>query len=280
VGRRVLVAGLGNSGADIAVELYRGGAEVAVSAPRGAWIVPKYLGGIPYDYHLTNMSLRQSIQSVDTSFEELVLLEHARNGIDIERFKMRLAPKPLDLFRSRMTFNSDIAGLIDAGEIRILSQGEVIKDGEFRDTSGQCFKFDAIIAATGYQRHFPFLDAVCQPHDRGALTLYKHVFHPRVPGLAFLGACGVVGAIFPVVEMQARWVASCFVGGASLPDVDVMVEVVETHNEESLLKRIKPSRVVQVHYMEALAEELKLGSLERRRASLRSEVDPVIADMY
>jgi hypothetical protein len=27
----------------------------------------------------------------------------------------------------------------------------------------------------------------CQPTDGGTLTLYRHVFHPKVSGLCFLG---------------------------------------------------------------------------------------------
>lgn len=279
-GKRVLVAGLGNSGADIAVELHREGAEVAVSSPRGAWVVPKYVGGVPYDYHLTNMTLRQSIPWTDAAFEALVLKEHEGNGVDIARFRNTLASKPLDLMRSRLTFNSDIALMIDDGTIRAMAAGEMIEGNKFRDTSGRGFKFDAVIAATGYQRHFPFLEAAYLPHERNVLTLYKHVFHPTMPGLAFLGMCGVVGAIFPVVELQAQWVASCFLGASTLPSPAEMARHVETHNQTAMANQIKPSRVVQVSYMEMLAHELGFGSLEERRNRLPAGAAPVVADLY
>ena len=51
VGKRILVVGLGNSAADIAVELsskiMRN--EVVISTRSGAWIVPKYIAGQPAD---------------------------------------------------------------------------------------------------------------------------------------------------------------------------------------------------------------------------------------
>lgn len=279
-GKRVLVAGLGNSGADIAVELFRAGAEVAVSLPRHAWIVPKHIDGLPYDHHLTSMTLRESIPRTNSAFEQLVLQEHARDGIDVERFRKVLAPQPLDLFRSRLTFNSEIARLVDEEKIRVLSAGEEIVADEFRDTCGRSFRFDAVVAATGYQRQFPFLEAACQPQEGNVLALYKHVFHPKAPGLAFLGACGVVGAIFPVVELQARWVAACFLGGRALPGSAEMARSVETHNYTASMNQIKPSRVIQVSYMETLALELGLGGEEDRRKLLPPGPSPVVADMY
>jgi len=279
-GKRVLVAGFGNSGADIAVELCRAGAKVAVSSPRGAWVIPKHIDGVPYDYYLTSMTLRESLQSSEAAFEQLILREHARMGIDVDRYRSQLAPKPLDLSRSRMTMNSDVLPLVENGSIQVLSIGERISGCEFCDSSGRSFKFDAVITATGYQRQFPFLDATCQPHQGSVLTLYKHVFHPKVSGLAFLGMCGVVGAIFPVVELQARWVASCFLGSGILPNCDEMMRMVEAHNKTALANAIKPSRVVQVPYMEALARELGLDGTQDRVDKLCSQSDPVIADMY
>lgn len=279
-GKRVLIAGLGNSGADAAVELCRVGAEVAVSSPRGAWVIPKHIGGVPYDYYLTNLTFRESLGSSEAAFEQLILQEYRRTGIDVDRYRQRLAPNPLDLSRSRMTMNSEVLPLIEDGSIKLLSIGERVSAGEFSDACGRSFKFDAVIAATGYQREFPFLDATCQPHQGTVLSLYKHVFHPKVPRLAFLGMCGVVGAIFPVVELQARWVASCFLGARTLPSSDEMTRMVNAHNQMALANSIKPSRVVQVPYMEALALELGLGDAQERMHKVRTPSHPVVADIY
>ncbi len=279
-GKRVLVVGFGNSGADVAVELCRAGAKVAVSSPRGAWVIPKHINGVPYDHYLTNLTLRASLPSSETAFEQLVLEEHSSMGIDVRRYRERLAPAPLDLSRSRMTMNSDVLPLIENGSIQVLTIGKQIAANEFLDSSGKSFIFDAVVTATGYQRQFSFLDAYCQPHEGSILTLYKHVFHTKVPGLAFLGMCGVVGAIFPVVELQARWVASCFLGPGVLPSSDEMTKMVKTHNDTALFNGIKPSRVVQVPYMEELSRELGINSSQERIDKLRSPSDPVIAEMY
>ena len=49
-GQRVLVAGLGNSGAEIASELAEAGAKVSVSVRSGANVVPRSFVGIPTQY--------------------------------------------------------------------------------------------------------------------------------------------------------------------------------------------------------------------------------------
>ena len=48
-GERVLVIGIGNSAVDIAVDLSRHARRVVLSTRRGAWVMPKYILGVPTD---------------------------------------------------------------------------------------------------------------------------------------------------------------------------------------------------------------------------------------
>jgi dimethylaniline monooxygenase (N-oxide forming) len=50
-GKRVLVVGIGNSGVDIAVDVCRQAQGVVLSTRRGAWLMPKYIFGIPKPEH-------------------------------------------------------------------------------------------------------------------------------------------------------------------------------------------------------------------------------------
>src|SRR5699024_10454209 len=45
----VLVVGIGNSAVDIAVDLARRAGQVLLSTRRSAWIMPKYIAGVPTD---------------------------------------------------------------------------------------------------------------------------------------------------------------------------------------------------------------------------------------
>src|SRR5690606_23010573 len=57
-GKRVLVVGIGNSAVDIAVDLARRARSVLLSTRRSAWIMPKYISGIPTDRWLRFMTAR------------------------------------------------------------------------------------------------------------------------------------------------------------------------------------------------------------------------------
>jgi hypothetical protein len=67
----------------------------------------------------------------------------------------------------------------------------------------------AIIFCTGYNLTFPFIDDVSllPGMEAGRLDLYKKVFHPLHPTLAFIAHVDAIGSIFAISEMQSRWVA-------------------------------------------------------------------------
>src|SRR5512146_3047105 len=87
-------------------------------------------------------------------------------------------------------------------------------------TDGSQEDFDAVICATGYDLSLPFLsDAIRQTlaMDREHSDLFDFTFHPGLPGMAFLGMHDQVGPIFPVLELQARWVSYLWAGLALRP---------------------------------------------------------------
>ncbi len=59
LGKRVLVVGIGNSGVDVAVNLYNEGRcpKVVVSTRSGAWVVPNYISGFATDLYATRSFL-------------------------------------------------------------------------------------------------------------------------------------------------------------------------------------------------------------------------------
>ncbi|CAG8760374.1 17693_t:CDS:2, partial [Dentiscutata erythropus] len=82
---------------------------------------------------------------------------------------------------------------------------------------------DVVIYATGYQIEFPFLDRdiVCdkevlkefdEEYRENLVWLYKRMFPPKYPNIAFIGLVQLIGPIFPLAEMQARYVTSLIRG--------------------------------------------------------------------
>ena len=120
---------------------------------------------------------------------------------------------------------------------------------------------DTIIFATGYALSFPFLDpSILQPSMDG-LDLYRLVFPPEWPTLAFLGMFRVSGPAPPVAEMQARWAVRVFRGAVRLPSVPEMRAAIAARR--ALIARTggNPFRLNAEAYQDMLAAEI--GALPR-----------------
>lgn len=119
---------------------------------------------------------------------------------------------------------------------------------------------DAVVYCTGYQYTLPFLN---DPHvvtTDGAriFPLYKHVLPPTAPSLAFLGLPWEV-APFPLMQLQAAWVARAWAGGVPLPSTGAMQREVEAEEEERRARGVKDRHVhrlgdAQWGYLEWLRE--------------------------
>jgi hypothetical protein len=53
--------------------------------------------------------------------------------------------------------------------------------------------------------------------DAHHINLYNFTFHPELPGLAFAGLYEQVGPYYPVLELQARWIAYTMSGAVVAP---------------------------------------------------------------
>jgi dimethylaniline monooxygenase (N-oxide forming) len=91
----------------------------------------------------------------------------------------------------------------------------------FSDDSSE--DFDTIICATGYDTDHSLLENETRNkiewknpfnHQR-ELALYKNTLVPDTPDLAFVGLISLIGATFPVMELQARYIAGVF--GKTIP---------------------------------------------------------------
>jgi dimethylaniline monooxygenase (N-oxide forming) len=61
--------------------------------------------------------------------------------------------------------------------------------------------------------------------------LYRHTFHPDLPNLAFIGLYVQIGPYFPVLELQARWVAMVWSGIKPLPSREKMMDGIHEFQE-------------------------------------------------
>lgn len=186
-GRRVLVVGSGNSGAEIAIDLWESrAAEVAMSFRSPVHVVPRDAFGLPAQ-HLTILMSRLPTRLADKLSEPLRKLTVG----DLSRWGIqRPEVGPLELLET-----TGRVPLIDIGTIALIKQGAITVHPDLarldRDTvhfvDGRARAFDAIVLATGYRAGLSrWLE--CGPEVLDARGLPRvHGHESALPGLYFLG---------------------------------------------------------------------------------------------
>lgn len=230
----IFYAGLGNSAADIAVELSRHAFQVYLSTHRGAWVISRLeKRGLPWDQHVET----RFFQNLPSKIKEWLAVRSAQKRFDHETYG--LLPHH-GILNAPTVISDDLPLRIATGTIKLqpgvshfTKNGVVFTDGTRLDN------LDAVIACTGYDICFEFLqDKYILPVEDNQVSLYKQVFPPHHPKstLAVMGLIQSSGAFFPAAELQARWVTRVFKGLARLPSKEFML-----HNiglEKRMLRQI------------------------------------------
>ncbi|QIX60380.1 NAD(P)-binding domain-containing protein [Hymenobacter sp. BT18] len=224
-GQRVLVVGNSISGLEIASELGQNPAvQVLSSCRKPRYILKKQLHGRPTDcVAFTRAAVYTSRTLPPAQMAEglkQLILSTCGHPADFG------APRPHEnLLLAGISMNDQYLDLVQKG--RISARGGVAyftaNSVVFQD--GRAEPIDAVILATGFDVNLPFLsqdirDTLQAGTDH--IDLYHHTFHPCLPNLAFIGMFPQTGPYFPVVELQARWIAACWSGARPLPGREQM----------------------------------------------------------
>jgi cation diffusion facilitator CzcD-associated flavoprotein CzcO len=179
VGRRVLVVGAGNSGAEIASELARHGATVEIAVRSGVNVVPRSLAGVPVQY--VALALRRLPRSVQVRVAAMVAaLGSRRRGVALPRTtRSALDAIPIIGFHlvdavreGAVTVRPGVAGFTEAG---------------VRFTDGSEGAFDTVIMATGFTPALGALGGLVSRDANGFARRTDRVTSADQPGLFFVG---------------------------------------------------------------------------------------------
>jgi len=221
-GKRILVVGIGNSAADITVELSSKALrnQVTLSTRSSAWIVPKYIAGRPGDtLFRTSPHLPLSWQRKAVQFIAPML------GTDPTMYG--LPPADHKLFEAHPTQSVELPLRLGSGDVTPKPNVERLDGHTVHFIDGTSSDFDVIVYATGYNITFPFFDPDFISAPGNTLRLYKRMFLPGMDNLVFMGFAQAVPTLFPFVECQARLLAAYAVGRYVLPPVDEMERVID-----------------------------------------------------
>jgi dimethylaniline monooxygenase (N-oxide forming) len=274
--KNVLVVGIGDSAMDIACDTSRVSKMTFLTARRGAWIIPKYLGRVPLDQLTIKLQSRFPVAGEVASgvLFNIGRVAFARRLDSIQgRPEDHGLPKPDHTFGMGIaTASSDIYPRIGQGRVqpkpwisRLDGERVCFEDGSAEDV-------DVIVYCTGYKITLPFLSGeVIDPKDN-ELPLYRRVVHPDQPGLYFIGLIDVAGPVNPLSELQAEWVADLLEGKVELPSRARMQKAIAREDGRRQQRFGAPKRNVlhvdYVPYLTALRRERK----RRRRGGRRAPV--------
>lgn len=240
LGKRVVVVGTGSSAADLAADLGAAGVEVTLSARSDVWFIPHRIDGQPYDHKLSRFSDRVPAAIRFAYFRRLLRREYRRLGL-LEHAGLRSLWESVRSLRSLSIIPaSRLLEQLAAGRVAVRRGIRRLDGSRVVFTDGAAVEADVILSCTGYRLDFPFLSGMPLAGDDACIDLYKHVFHPAVPSLAFIGFTRVTGPQFPVLELQGRWVAQVLSGRQSLPPLRTMEKEIDERRPQRMEVQLLP----------------------------------------
>lgn len=254
----VLIVGIGNSAVDIACEaarLHTG--KVVISTRSGAYITPNWIWSIPFDNLANPLTAKLPLWLQRVLLNTTLWLARGKQ----EDYGV---PKPnRPVLSEHPTLSQDLLNLSGRGLIKFKPNIKEFKGKTVVFEDGTEQSFDMIIYATGYKVTFPFLKhyAEFDVEETNDIRLYKKVVHPDYKNLFFLALIQPLGAIMPLAEIQAKWVAKIIQGESKLPTKELMLKSIE-EDKQKLAKRYKqtPRHTLQVDfftYKESIEKEMK-----------------------
>jgi len=269
----VVVLGMGNSAMDIAVEASYVARSTHLAARRGAWIVPKYLFGRPVDQFAP--SHRVPVKLAAKAFEILLRL----NAGPVERYGLPKPDHPISA--THPTVSGRILDRIAHGAIVPRPNIARLGPDHVQFADGTQVHADVVIYCTGYKISFPFLDPALVSAPANRIELFRRVFSPPHPTLAFVGLVQPIGAIMPLAEVQGRLLADYLRGAYRLPSRARMLADIRRENAAMRKRYVASTRhTIQVdfdRYRYELERERRRGAARAAAARRAGKALPVPA---
>jgi len=206
-GRRVLVVGAGNSGAEIAVDLAdAGAAEVLLAVRTPPAIVRRDVAGVPSQL-LGIASEHLPVPVVDRVARTLRRISLP----DLSAHGLPAPERPYSDFLRRRAIPILDVGLVDAvraRRVRVVAALARFEGAGAVLADGTRVEVDAVVSATGFRTGLEALVGHLGVLDEGGLPVTHGAReHPRAPGLHFVGYRLTLGGAFRVIGAQARELA-------------------------------------------------------------------------
>lgn len=221
-GRRVLIVGLGNSGADIACDAAFCADAAFISTRRGYHFIPKFVAGSPSDQ--TEWLPIWGERLLYRVMRPLVIGDVRRWGL----------PKPdHKLFETHPLLNTQLLHYLQHGEVTA-KPGVARFDGdEAVFTDGSRLRVDLVVFATGYDMTIPYVPQDYLSWNNGRPNMYLNAFARR-PGLFGVSYLEVNSSAYTLFDRVANLVASHLADLRDNPDRAARFREFVTHDRPDL----------------------------------------------
>lgn len=296
--RRVAVIGYGKSATDMALESAAAGKETHLVFREAHWPVPRNLAGVlPFKWGMLSRMTGALIKPYVTPASPLVKWLHGVGkplpwifwrlvelllyfqwglGSKIAHGKNLVPSTPVevDCFgESTMVPRPDLYRAIRQGRIiahrseiaAFTADGITLKDGDQLEV-------DRVVFGTGWKSDNDLLPDPLRDtlgRDEDGFYLYRHMLHPDLPNLFFIGRASTFLSIL-TYSLQARWLAELISGRFHLPARDAMLAEIERLRQWKRgwmpfsAKRSARLLLHMLHYHDELLRDFGANPLRKR----------------
>jgi hypothetical protein len=219
-GKRVLIIGAGNSGADIACDAARTAAKAFISVRRGYHFIPKHIFGKPADVFAAEAPpmprwLEQRVFGV---------LLRLLNG-DVSRYGL---PRPDHrIFETHPILNTQVLHFLAHGDLQAMPDVERFAGRSVHFKDGRTEEIDLVLCATGYDWGIPYVPKDQFRWKGHRPDLYMAMFSRENPRLYVMGFLETNNGAYRMFDDMADLIARAIVaraeGGAAAHALDTMV---------------------------------------------------------
>jgi hypothetical protein len=211
-GQRVLIVGLGNSGADIACDAARSARLARVSVRRGYHFVPKHIFGMPADvFAHDGPQLPLWLERPLFAFLLRLLIG------DVQKLGL---PKPDHaVLETHPLMNDQLVHHLRHGDVAVRPDVQAFDGSSVVFSDGSREEFDLVLFATGYTRRIPYLDPSLLDGGTWAAGQFLTCISRRYPTLFTLGFAELNGALYPHLSRMAALIGE-LLGGADRARVE------------------------------------------------------------
>lgn len=257
-GKRVLIVGAGNSGADISCDAARNASKAMISMRRGYHFIPKHIFGLPVD-EFSERGPQLPIRLSRMIFKPLLRM---LNG-DLSRLGL---PQPdHDLFESHPLLNSQLIHHLQHGDIQVKPDVSHYEGREVVFKDGQREEADLVIYATGYKWSCSYASSY-MTWKHGRPQMYLSIFNNQHQNLFGIGYLETNSSAYKLFDNQAHLISSYLLDQIQRPNHAIAFD--------RMIQNDQPDLSGGIRFVQSARHEvyLEVHALKKKFKSLRKQM--------